>query len=59
MKESPKKTEWDKNNSEKITIRFMHKGDADILFALEGKQKATEVKRLIRLGIEAEKKGAD
>lgn len=47
---------WRNNNSRQINIRFMTKGDADILAALEGKQASQEIRRLIRLGIEADRK---
>ena len=58
--DSEAKKQWQKENSCHLSIRLMNKGDADIISALEGKQKATEVKRLLRLGIEADKeKGAD
>ena len=37
-------------------MKLNHNTDADILAALEGKTKQTEIKRLIRLGLEAERK---
>ena len=46
---------WKKENSKVIAVRLMTKGDADILAAIEGKQAAQELRRLIRLGIEADK----
>ena len=38
-----------------MTLKLNIKTDADILDALEGKAKQTEIKRLMRLGLEAEK----
>lgn len=59
-KESEKKTKWDKENSVTITMRLMYKSDADILERMAGckalgVKPRTELKRLIRLGMEAEK----
>lgn len=39
-----------------MSIKLNRHTDADIIAALEGKAKQTEVKRLIRLGLEAERK---
>ena len=39
-----------------ISLNLNNKTDADILFAIEGKPKQTEIKRLIRLGIAYENK---
>lgn len=47
--------QWRIENSKVYHIRLMTKGDADILSALEGKQAAQEIRRLIRLGIEADR----
>ena len=46
---------YDKNNTQFIGLKLNLKTDADILQALDGKQKQTEIKRLIRKGLEAEK----
>lgn len=46
---------YDKNNTQFIGLKLNKKTDCDILQALEGKQKQTEIKRLIRKGLEAEK----
>lgn len=43
---------YDKANTTFISLRIDKKADADILAALEGKAKQTEVKRLVRLGLE-------
>ena len=59
-KESERKTKYDKENSEVIAMRLMFKGDADILDHLNGAKamgvkRQTELKRLIRAGMETEK----
>lgn len=56
MPDSEAKKEWTRNNSTKITVKFMDKGDADILAYLEGKPKATTIKKALRLLIGKEKK---
>lgn len=48
MPESEAKTRWMRENSTNLTIKFMHKSDADILAFLEGKTKATIIKEAIR-----------
>lgn len=55
-REPKSQTEWLKKNSKLIAVRMMEKGDADILAALEGKPTAQEIRRLLRLGIEADRK---
>ena len=55
-REPKSQTEWSKKNSKLIAVRMMEKGDADILAALEGKPTAQEIRRLLRLGIEADRK---
>lgn len=47
--------QWRNVNSKVISLRLMTKGDADILAAIEGKQATQEIRRLIRLGIEADR----
>lgn len=47
---------WRSENSRQVNIRLMAKGDADILAAIDGKQAQQELRRLIRLGIEADRK---
>lgn len=54
-REPKSQTEWSKKNSKLIAVRMMEKGDADILAALDGKKISQEVRRLIRLGIEADR----
>lgn len=46
---------WQKEHTTRYTLRLNHNTDADIIEALDGKQKMTEIKRLIRLGIQYEK----
>lgn len=48
MPDSEAKTRWIRENSTNLTIKFMHKSDADILAFLEGKTKATVIKEAIR-----------
>lgn len=50
------KRRWDAENTTMVSLKLNNKTDADILSALEGKARQTEIKRLIRLGLEAEKK---
>lgn len=47
---------WVKDNTTFIGIRLNHNTDKDILTALDGKQKQTEIKRLIRKALEKEEK---
>lgn len=42
---------YDKAHTTFISLRCDNKEDADLLKALEGKAKQTQVKRLVRLGI--------
>lgn len=46
---------YDKNNTVFIGIKLNLKTDKDILQALEGKARQTEIKRLVRKGLESEK----
>ena len=51
---------WRAENTERITIRFNKHTDADILQQLDGvESKQGEVKRLVRLGMAAERKEGD
>lgn len=43
---------YDKSNTQFIGLKLNKKNDKDILDALEGKPKQTEIKRLIRKGLE-------
>ena len=51
MAESKAHKKWTKQNTTHISIRLNHNTDKDILTALEGKAKQTEIKRLIRLAL--------
>ena len=46
---------YDKSNTQFIGLKLNKKTDSDILNAIEGKSKQTELKRLIRKGLESEK----
>lgn len=46
---------WQKKATVCISLRLLKTTDADILQALDGKAKQTEIKRLIRLALAAEK----
>ena len=48
-----------RENSTNLTIKFMHKSDADILGFLEGKSKATVIKAAIREYMENHKEGTE
>ena len=54
--ESKAHKEWTKQNTTFIGLKLNNRTDADILQALEGKQKQTELKRLIRQGLAQEEK---
>lgn len=51
MPDSEAKKNWMKENTIHFTIRLNKKTDADILAALEGKARQTEIKHLIRIAI--------
>ncbi len=46
--------EWQKCNLEHITLKLNIRTDADLIAALDGKAKATEIKRLLRVAIASE-----
>ena len=46
---------YDKANTTFIGLKLNNKTDSDILNAIEGKSKQTEIKRLVRKGLENEK----
>lgn len=45
---------YDKENTQFVGLKLHKKNDSDILSAIEGKAKQTELKRLIRLGLSSE-----
>lgn len=47
---------WIADHCTRCAVKLNHNTDADILAALAGKVKQTEIKRLIRVGLEAERK---
>ena len=54
MPDSEAKRAWTAQNTTFIGLKLNNNTDADILSALEGKARQTEIKRLIRLGLEKE-----
>lgn len=55
MADSKAKKEWEKNNTTFVGLKLNHNTDSDILEALQGKQKQTEIKRLLRIALQGEK----
>lgn len=53
MADSQAKKAWEKENTTFIGLKLNNRTDLDILKALDGKQKQTEIKRLIREGLKA------
>ena len=53
-KKTTPQEKYDKANTQFIGLKLNKKTDKDILDAIEGKSKQTEIKRLIRKGLEAE-----
>lgn len=58
MPDSEAKRRWMAENTTHIGIKLNNRTDADILTALEGKSRQTEIKRLIRKGLEVERNDA-
>lgn len=56
MPESEARRAWSAENTTFIGLKLNNRTDADILEALAGKPRQTEIKRLVRLGLDAEKK---
>ncbi len=52
--DSEAKKAWMKQNTTVVTVKLMHKGDADIMAYLEDKSKATVIKQALRLLMEQE-----
>lgn len=53
--ETQARKNWTKENTTFVGLKLNNNTDKDILQALEGKPKQTEIKRLIRQGIQQEK----
>ena len=58
MPDYKSKKDWDKENVVFVTTKLFKSTDADILEYLDGKSRATEIKRALRLLIETEKEKA-
>ena len=58
MPDSEAKRQWTAQNTTFIGLKLNNNTDADILAALEGKARQTEIKRLIRKGLEVERNDA-
>lgn len=56
MPDGKGKRRWDAENTTMVSLKLNNNTDADILAAVEGKARQTEIKRLIRAGMEAEKR---
>lgn len=54
MPESEARRAWSAENTTFIGLKLNNRTDADILEALEGKPKQTEIKRLVRAGLDRE-----
>lgn len=54
MPDSEAKRRWISENTTMVTLKLNHRTDADILAALEGKARQTEIKRLLRAALAAE-----
>ena len=55
ISESEAKRAWTKANTTHIGLKLNNRTDADILAALEGKPKQSEIKRLLRIALQSEK----
>lgn len=55
MAESDARKEWTKKNTVFVGLKLNRNTDADILQAIEGKPRQTEIKRLVRLTLEKAK----
>lgn len=53
--DSEAKRAWIKENTTFIGLKLNNRTDADILDALEGKPKQSEIKRLLRIALQSEK----
>lgn len=55
MPDSEAKRAWERANTTFIGLKLNNRTDADILTALEGKPKQSEIKRLLRIALQGEK----
>lgn len=55
MAESAAHRAWTAENTVYVPLRLNKRTDADILTAIDGKQKQTEIKRLVRVALKVEK----
>lgn len=55
MPDSVAKRRWDAEHTVAIALKLNTRTDADILSALDGKARQTEIKRLLRAALAAEK----
>lgn len=55
MPDSEAKKAWIKENTTFIGLKLNHNTDADLLEALQGKQKQTEIKKLMRIALQSDK----
>lgn len=51
MPDTKAKREWDAQNTVFVGLKLNSRTDADILEALDGKQRQTEIKRLLRIAL--------
>lgn len=54
MPDSIAKRRWNAENTTMIPLKLNNRTDADILAALEGKARQTEIKRLLRAALAVE-----
>lgn len=54
MAETQARKDWTKENTTFVGLKLNKRTDADILAAIDGKAKQTELKRLIRQGMKLE-----
>lgn len=55
ISDSEAKRAWAKAHTTFIGLKLNNRTDADILAALEGKPKQSEIKRLLRIALQSEK----
>ena len=52
MPDRESKRRWDKENTTVISLKLHNRNDADILEAVDGQQKQTKLKELIRIALQ-------